>query len=163
MIMDIDQHELRMVGKAVHARRLASHLGFDVDAACAVSRAGAAAAGMSAGIGGAVGAMVGSAVANRGRSATSDLQLGSAAWLALGDGWFWFVKGDLFLGRPKGEPLAEISYSEVVNLDRSAGKLATRVDLDLADGRYIAFESKRRGANSTNGAVLEEFRARCGW
>lgn len=152
-----------MVGKAKHAQRLANHLGFDIDAACAVSRVGAAATGMSAGIGGAVGAMVGSAMANRGRPATSDVQFGSAAWLALGDGWFWFVKGDLFLGRPKGEPLAEIAYGQVVNLELSTGKLATRVDLDLADGRYVAFESRRRGANKTNAAVLEEFRARCGW
>jgi hypothetical protein len=107
--------------------------------------------------------MVGSAMANRGRSATSDVQIGAAGWLALGDGWFWIVKGDLFLGRPKGAPLAEVAYAEVANVELSTGKLATRTDIDLADGRYIAFEAKRRGANKLNGAVLEEFRTRCGW
>jgi hypothetical protein len=152
-----------MIGKAKHAERLTDHLGFDVAVACPVSRVGAAARQMSAGVGGAVGALVGSAMANRGRSATSDLQIGATAWLALGDGWFWIVKGDLFLGRPKGGPLAEIAYAEVANVELSTGKLATRADIDLTDGRYIAFESRRRGANRTNAAVLEEFRTRCGW
>jgi hypothetical protein len=152
-----------MIGKLKHAQRLTDHLGFDIDAACPVTRVGAAARQMSAGVGGAVGALVGSGIANRGRSATSDVQIGAAAWLAVGDGWFWIVKGDLFLGRPKGEPLAEIAYPDVANVELSTGKLATRADIDLADGSYIAFESKRRGANKTNGAVLEEFRARCGW
>jgi hypothetical protein len=161
--MNVDQHEFRMIGKTKHAQRLTNHLGFVIDAACPVTRVGAAARQMSAGVGGAVGALVGSAMANRGRSATSDVQIGAAGWLALGDGWFWIVKGDLFLGRPKGEPLAVVAYAEVANVELFTGKLATRADIDLADGRYIAFESKRRGANKMNAAVLEEFRTRCGW
>ena len=150
-----------MAGKAKHARRLTDHLGYEIDAACAISRAGASTTAMSAGVGGALGAIVGSAIATRGRTATSDLQFGSVSWLALGEHWFWFVKGDLFLGKPKGEPLAEIAYRDVAGIELSAGKIATRVDVDLVDGRYLAFESRRRGANKLNFEVLEEFRARC--
>lgn len=40
-------------------------------------------------------------------------------------------------------------------------KLTLRVDLDLNDGRHIAFESKRLGANKPSVEVIELLRQRC--
>lgn len=149
-----------MAGKLKHAERLSKSIGVPIDGACAVSRAGAATSLMSAGIGGAVGAVVGSAMSNRGNKA-SDITFGSISWLALGDEWFWFVKGDMFLGKPKGEPFAEISYYDVEWIELSEGKVTLRVDMGLRDGRTVVFETKRHGASKPNVEVIELFEQRC--
>jgi len=148
-----------MAGKTKHAERLAKSIGVQIDAACAISRAGASASMMSAGVG-AVGAVVGTAMSNRGNK-TSDIQFGSVSWLALGEEWFWFVKGDMLWGKPKGEPFAELSYYEVDWIELSEGKVTLRVDMGLSDGRTVVFETKRLGPNKSNVQVVELFQQRC--
>jgi hypothetical protein len=145
-----------MAGKSKYADRMAKHLGAPVDAACPISRPG----GTAAQIGGAVGGAVGAVAAARGKQRDSDIQLGQFGWLGVGAEEFAITKSS-FTGKPTDEPLARVAYTDVTDLDVSEGKLTLRVDLDLADGRHIAFESKRHGQNKPNVEVIELLRSRC--
>ena len=68
----------------------------------------------------------------------------------LGPDSFALVYGDAFLGRPKGEPIAQIRYAEVAGVELKPGKLTHRADVTLVDGRTVTFETKRRGAKKGN-------------
>lgn len=150
-----------MAGKAKYAEKLAKHLGTEIDSACAVARPGSTAAGaVTAGVGGAVGAAAATAASQR-AAGKEDIKIASNAWLGLGAESFVFVKGDIWLGRPKGDPIATVPYADVAAVELKEGKITTRADVALHDGRAFAFESKRIGANKPNVEVLEELQRRC--
>jgi hypothetical protein len=71
------------------------------------------------------------------------------------------VNGDAFLGRPKGEPIAQIRYAEVAGVELKQGKITLRADVTLDDGRTVAFEAKRMGANKGNPDVFALLAERC--
>ena len=66
------------------------------------------------------------------------------------------------MGKPTGDPLARIAYAEVTDASVTEGKLTARVDLNLQDGRHVAFEAKRLGQNRPSADVVELLRQRCG-
>jgi hypothetical protein len=144
-----------MAGKSKFAERMSSHLNEPVDAACPITRTG----GTTAQIGGTVGGAVGAVISGRGSQAESDVKIGQFAWLGVGPSHFALTEAS-FTGKPKGEPLARAAYAEVASVLLTDGKLTTRVDVDLADGRHIAFEAKRHGQNKANTEVLEQLRDR---
>jgi hypothetical protein len=149
-----------MAGKEKYAQRLAKHLGTQVDAACAVSKPGNTA---TLAIGGALGAAAAAARAGRAGESGGEITVGSISWLGLGPDGFTLTKGDMLMGKPKGEPFAQVPYSDVSAVELTEGKLTMRTDVVLNDGRAFAFESKRIGpANKPNVEVLELFKQRCG-
>jgi hypothetical protein len=57
--------------------------------------------------------------------------------------WFTLVNGDKFLGNPTGEPIAEIRFDHVADVQLRRGRITMRADVTLADGRAFALETKR--------------------
>jgi hypothetical protein len=145
-----------MAGKPKHAALLSKHLAEPVDAACRVNKTGAA---KTMAIGGLVGTAARSAIDKR--KAPDELRVNSNGWLAVGPRSFTLVYGDKFLGRPKGDPIARIPFSDVAAIELKQGRVTTRADVALVDGRAFAFETDRRGANKTNPEVLELLAGRC--
>jgi hypothetical protein len=94
------------------------------------------------------------------KDSASDVQVGQFGWLGLGPDAFAITNASA-MGKPSGEPLARVAYTDVKQAAVSEGKLTLRVDLDLEDGRHIAFEAKRQGQNKPNVEVLELLRQRC--
>ena len=148
-----DEGENTKAGKAKHAEQLAKHIGAPIDAACMIDKTGATTTW-------AVGGLIGTA-AKAAIDKNKELAVTRNGWLALGPDRFWLVKGDNFMGKPKGEPTAQVAYADVAAVELKDGKLSTRADIALADGRAVAFESRRRGANKSNGEVLELLVRRC--
>jgi hypothetical protein len=146
-----------MTGKAKFAQQMAKHLDREIEAACPITRTG----GTTAQIAGGVGGLAGAAIASRGTSRDSDVQIGQFAWLGLAPDHLAITKSN-FMGKPTGEPLAQVPYADVTQIDLTEGKLTTKVELDLADGRHVAFEAKRHGQNKPSLEVLELLRQRCG-
>lgn len=145
-----------MAGKQKYAERMGSHLGESIEAACPITRTGGTATQIGGTIGGAVGAL-----ASTGKpSGTSDITIGQFAWLGVGPAHFAITQASA-MGRPKGEPLVRAAYAEVAEAVVTEQKLTLRVDLALRDGRLVAFEAKRMGANKPNVEVIELFRQRC--
>jgi hypothetical protein len=144
-----------MAGKPKHAELLSKHLNAPVDAACMINKTGAAA---TMAIGGLVGTAAKSALS---RDKDEELRVDTNGWIALGPESFTLVKGDKFLGRPKGDPIAQIAYTDVAGVELKQGKITLRADVALADGRAFAFETNRKGANKTNPEVLELLAGRC--
>ena len=145
-----------MAGKSKFAERMTSHLNEPIDAACPITRPG----GTAAQIGGSVGGVVGAAIGSGSRPKDSDVPIGQFAWLGLGADHFALTNAN-FMGKPTGDPLARVAYADVTGASMTDGKLTVRVDLDLNDGRHIAFESKRHGQNKANADVIELLRTRC--
>ncbi|HUO69351.1 MAG TPA: hypothetical protein VMU39_01130 [Solirubrobacteraceae bacterium] len=145
-----------MAGKTNHAQKLSAHLGTPIDAACVINKPGATATVVVAGVVG----MAASATATR-RGADGEIKVITNGWLAVGPRSFALVKGDKFLGNPKGEPFAEIDYTDVASVSLKPGRLTVRADVALTDGRSFAFETNTRGANKRNPEVLELFAERC--
>jgi hypothetical protein len=146
-----------MAGKDKYAERMAKHLDEPIDAACPITRPG----GTAAQIGGSVGGVAGAVIAGRGSDAKdSDVAIGQFAWLGLGPSHFALTKASM-MGKPTGDPIARIAYSDVTGLALTEGKLTLRVDLDVQDGRHVAFEAKRHGQNKSSVDVLELLRGRC--
>ena len=146
-----------MAGKAKFAERMAKYLDEPVDAACPITRCG----GTTAQIGGAVGGIAGAAIqSTRSGKTTSDVVIPQFAWLGLGKDSFAIAKAN-FMGKPTGDPLARIAYSDVTDATVTEGKITLRVDLDLRDGRHVAFESKRHGQNKPSVEVIELLNKRC--
>ncbi len=145
-----------MPGKAKFAKQMAKHLDEPVEAACPITRPG----GTAGQIGGSVGGVVGATIASTAKNRESDVQVGQFGWLGLGSGWFAITNASL-MGKPTGEPLARVDYADVAQAALTEGKLTLRVDLDLRDGRHVAFEAKRLGQNKANVEVLELLRERC--
>ena len=145
-----------MAGKSKFAERMAKHLNEPIEAACPITRPG----GTAAQIGGSVGGVAGAAVSSMGKAKDSDVPIGQFAWLGLGADRFAITNAN-FMGKPTGEPLAQVAYADVAEATMADGKLTVRVDLELKDGRHIAFESKRHGQNKANAEVVELLRARC--
>lgn len=145
-----------MAGKDKFAQRMAEHLSESIDAACPITRTG----GTAAQIGGSVGGVAGAVIGGRGAGAESDVKIGQFGWLGLGSTHFALTDAS-FTGKPKGDPLARVAYGDVADAVLTEGKLTLRADLDLADGRHIAFEIKRQGQGKANVGVLEELRSRC--
>lgn len=144
-----------MAGKDKYAQRMADHLGEPVDAACPITRTG----GTMAQIGGTVGGVVGAGFASA-RSAPSDVTIGQFGWLGVGPERFSLCNAS-FTGKPSGDPLAQVPYADVTAVTLTDGKITLRADLDLADGRHLAFEIKRQGANKASVPVVELLRDRC--
>jgi hypothetical protein len=146
-----------MAGSEKYAKRMADHLGEPADAACPISRPGGSAAqiGMSAG------GLVGAAIAGKGGKDMGDVAIGQTAWLGLTPTRFVLAKAS-FMGKPTGEALASVAYSEVAEAVLTEGKITLRADLALHDGRHIAFEIKRLGTGKPSVEVLELLRDRCG-
>ena len=142
-----------MAGRDKFAERMAAHLQQPIDAACPINRPGGTAVEIG---GGAIGAVI----HGKTSKAKSDIDVGSYGWLGLGPTHFALTKA-AFSGKPTGEPLAWVPYTDVTGVALTEGKLTLRVDLDLADGRHVAFESKRRGRGTTSVEVLEQLRDRC--
>ena len=144
-----------MAGKAKYAERMASHLGEPIEEACPITRPG----GTTAQIGGTVGGAVGAGISGGATSRPSDVEIGQFGWLGLGPEHFTLTNSS-FTGKPTGDPLARVAYGDVTQATVTDGKITLRVDLDLQDGRHIAFEVKRHGANKPNVAVVESLRSR---
>ncbi len=140
---------MQTAGKTKFAARMASHVSEQIDAACPITRPGGTARQM----GGALGGVAGAAIASSGRSAGGDVKIGQFAWLGLGTFHFVITKSSM-MGKPAGEPLARVSYAEVARAKLIEGKLTLRVELELFDGRRLAFEAKRLGQNKPNVDVL---------
>jgi hypothetical protein len=153
-----------VAGKAKYADRLSKHLGTQVDGACGIAKPGSTMNGaLTVGVGGAVGAAASVAVASRkGSAPDGDIAVKRNSILAVEPDCFDLVGIDNLLGRPKGEPFARVPYADVAALTLTEGKITTRVDVALTDGRAFAFESKRLGQNKPNREVLELLRQRCG-
>lgn len=145
-----------MTGKAKFAERMATHLNEPIEAACPISRPGGTTTQIAGGVGGAVGAVI----AGTAKNTESDVQIGQFGWLGLGPDHLAITKSS-FMGKPTGDPLARIAYADVTNATVTEGKLTVRVDLDLRDGRHVAFEAKRLGANKPSADVIELLRQRC--
>jgi hypothetical protein len=146
-----------VAGKDKYAERMGAHLNESIDAACPITRPG----GTAAQIGGSVGGAAGALIAGRGSSAKeSDVAIGQYAWLGVGPTHFALTKASM-MGKPTGDPLARVAYNEVTGLGVTEGKLTLRVDVDLQDGRHIAFESKRQGQGRASVEVIELLRSRC--
>ncbi len=145
-----------MAGKDNHAQKLSNHLGTAIDAACMINKPGATATVAVAGVVG----MAASAVATR-KAATDEIKVVTNGWLALGPRSFALVKGDKFLGNPKGEPFAQIDYADVQSVSLKPGRMTVRATIELSDGRSFAFETNTRGANKLNPEVLELLAERC--
>jgi hypothetical protein len=152
-----------MAGKAKYADRMSKHLGTQVDAACGIAKPGSTMTGaLSAGVGGAVGAAAAAAAGKRGGPAPAgEVAVKGNSILALEPECFDLVGIDALMGKPKGPPYAQIPYAEVAELALNEGKITTRVDVALNDGRTFSFESKRLGANKPNTEVLALLRDRC--
>lgn len=147
-----------MAGKAKFAANMAKHLNEQIEAACPITRAGGTGAQIALGAaGGVAGALVASAMTNK----NSDVQIGQFAWLGLGPQRLVITKASL-MGKPKGEPIATINFNEILRGSVREGKITLKVELDLADGRHVAFEAKRHGANKPSVEVLELLRQRAG-
>ena len=145
-----------MTGNSKYADRMAKHLNEPCEAACPISRAG----GTTAQIGGSVGGAVGAAISTGGGNRGSDVNIGQYAWLGLGPERFTLTKASM-MGKPTGDPLAQIAYGEVAQAVVTEQKLSLRVDLDLTDGRHVVFETKRLGANKPSVDVIALLRSRC--
>ena len=145
-----------MAGKAKYAERMARHLDEPIEEACPITHPG----GTTAQIGGTVGGAVGAGISGAAKNRPSDVPIGQFGWLGLGPEQLSLTNSS-FLGKPTGDPLAQIAYREVTEAVITDGKLTMRVDLDLSDGRHIAFEAKRQGQNKPNAAVIESLRNRC--
>ena len=145
-----------MVGTSKYADRMGKHLNEQVEAACPITRPGGTAGQIGAGVGGAVGA----AISTGSGKTASDVAIPQFAWLGLGPQRFSITKASM-MGKPTGDPLAQAAYGDVTLAAVTEGKLTLRVDLDLADGRHIAFETKRLGANKPSVDVIELLRSRC--
>lgn len=145
-----------MAGKEKYAARMSKLLGEPIDAACPITRPGGTARQLTGAMGGAMGA----ALASVDKTKDSDVAIGQFAWLGLGTTHFAITKASVW-GRPKGEPLARIAYTDVTSASVTEGKLTLRADLDLADGRHVAFEIKRHGQGKPSVEVLELLHARC--
>ena len=145
-----------MAGKSKHAERMAGHVGEPIDAACPITHAG----GTAGRIGGAVGGAVGAGIAGSGRAGQTDVDIPQFAWLGLGPERFTLTKASA-MGKPTGDPLAQIAYQEVTGIELTPGKASMLADLDLADGRHVAFEIQSRGTGKSSIGVLELLRERC--
>lgn len=145
-----------MTGKAKFADRMAKHLNEPIEAACPISRPGGTTAQIAGGVGGAVGAVIAGSSKNTG----SDVEIGQFGWLGVGPEHLTITKSSL-MGKPTGDPLARVAYTEVTDAAVTEGKLTLRVDLQLQDGRHVAFEAKRIGQNKPNVEVIELLRQRC--
>lgn len=116
-----------MAGKDKYAKRMADHLGEAVDAACPITRTG----GTMTQIGGTVGGVVGAGFGATARSAPSDVEIGQFGWLGVGPTRFTLTKASA-MGKPTGEPLAQVDYTDVTAVSLTEGKITLRADLDLA-------------------------------
>ena len=145
-----------MAGKAKFAERMADHLGEPIEAACPISRLG----GTTAQIGGTVGGVAGVAISSAARNAPSDVEIGQFGWLGVGPTHFALTNSS-FTGKPTGDPMARVAYTDVTAASLTEGKLTLRADIDLADGQHIAFETKRQGQNKASVGVMELLRDRC--
>lgn len=145
-----------MPGKTSHAKKLSSHLGRPIDAACMINRPGATATLAVAGVVGAAARAV-ATVHPQGH----EIKVVTNGWLAIGPRSFALVKGDKLLGNPKGEPFAEIDFDDVAEVEIRHGRITAKADVRLADGRSFAFETKTKGANRGNPGVLDLLEERC--
>jgi hypothetical protein len=145
-----------VAGKSKFAERMANHLNEPIDSACPITRPG----GTAAQIGGSVGGLAGAAISSGSKPRDSDVPIGQFAWLGLGADHFAITNAN-FMGKPTGDALARVAYADVAAASMTDAKLTVRVDLDLNDGRHIAFESKRHGQNKPNAEVIELLRTRC--
>jgi hypothetical protein len=145
-----------VAGKSKYAEQLGKHLSEPIEAACPITSPG----GTAMQIGGGVGGLAGAAIASAPKKQTSDVAIGQFAWLGVGADHFAITKAN-FMGKPTGDPLARVAYADVTDAIVTEGKLTLRVDLDLQDGRHVAFESKRHGQNKPSVEVIELLRSRC--
>src|SRR5215471_14695315 len=145
-----------MAGKASHAQKLAAHLDAPVDAACMINKPGAA---TTVAVGG-IAAMAASAALTR-KAAGNEIKVITNGWLAVGPHSFALVKGDKFMGKPKGAPFAEIDFVDVAGVQLKDNRFTVRADVTLTDGRSFAFETSRKGVNKANPEVLELLAQRC--
>lgn len=145
-----------MVGNSKYADRMGKHLNEEIEAACPISRAGGTAGQIGTSVGGAVGA----AISTGSGKQTSDVAIPQYAWLGLGAQRFSITKASM-MGKPTGDPLAQVAYGDVAQVVVTEGKLTLRVDLDVNDGRHLTFETKRLGANKPSADVIELLRTRC--
>lgn len=145
-----------MAGKSKHAERMAGHVGEPIDAACPITHAG----GTAGRIGGAVGGAVGAGMASAGGGGPSDIEIPQFAWLGLGPDRFTVTKASA-MGKPTGDPLAQIAYDAVTGVELTSGKASLKAEVDLADGRHLAFEIQSRGTGKPSIGVLELLKERC--
>ena len=90
----------------------------------------------------------------------SDIEIPQFAWLGLGPERFTLTKASA-MGKPTGDPVAQIAYGDVTGVVLTSGKASMKADLDLADGRHLAFEIQSRGTGKPSIGVLELLQERC--
>ena len=145
-----------MAGNSKYADRMGKHLNEPIEAACPITRAGGTVGQIGVGVGGAVGA----AISTGSGKTASDVVIPQYAWLGVAPERFSITKASM-MGKPTGDPLAQVAYGDVTQALVTEGKLTLRIDLDLTDGRHITFETKRQGANKPSVEVIELLRSRC--
>lgn len=141
-----------MAGKAKYAQKMGEHLGEPIDGSCPIAHAG----GTGAQMGGLVGSIVSGAVSSK----QSDVSVPTYAWLGVGPDGF-AITASSAMGKPKGDPILRATYAEVTGAGTTDGKITVRVDIELTDGRHLAFEAKRHGQNKANVEVIDLLLARC--
>lgn len=152
-----------MAGKQKFAERLAKLHGTPVEGACLVVKPGSTmATAMTAGVGGAVGAAAATASSQRAGDG-GEIAVQGTSWLGVGPDRLTLTKGDMLMGRPKGDAYADVPYDEIDAITLTEGRITLRADVVLKDGRAFAFETKRIGpANKPNVEVLELLRTKVG-
>lgn len=145
-----------MAGKAKYAKNMEKHLGEPVESACPITQPGGTSAKIAGNVGGVVGAVIGTS-----KVQDSDVPIGRFGWLGLGGDHFTLTSSSA-MGKPTGEPLARVAFADVTGCGLTQGKLTTRVDLDLSDGRHVAFEIQKSGTGKPSIEVVDQLAARCG-
>ncbi len=84
-----------------------------------------------------------------------------SCWLAVSPFWFSLVNHRGLLGKPVGQPFAELLFADVSSVALRSTVATMRATVALHDGREFAFETNRRGPDKPNPEVLELFAARC--
>jgi len=107
-----------------------------------------------------VGGAVGAGIAGTGRAGESDIEIPQFAWLGLGTDQFTLTKASA-MGKPTGDPVAQVAYEDVTGVELTPGKASVQADIDLADGRHVAFEIQSRGTGRSSVGVLELLKERC--
>lgn len=146
-----------MAGKSKYADRMGKHLSEPIDAACPITQTGGTAGQIGMNVGGAVGAAFGSFGS---KEKDSDVAIGQFGWLGVGATHFAVTKAS-FSGKPTGDPLVRAAFGDVTGVSLTEGKITLRADLDLSDGRHLAFEIKRLGQGKPSVEVLQLLHDRC--
>ena len=158
-----------MAGVAKFAQRMADYLNEPIDGACPITPPGGTVgqlvgvavgagvgslvapslgggpltAGVVAGITVLLGALLGPAIGTRVKGNADDLHISRAGWVALSADHLTITRATA-MGRPTGAPVLRVPAAEVSRAEVAEGKLTVSIQIELRDGRRIAFEAYKR-------------------